>query len=102
MKLAVLGLALFGMSAFGETWEGYISDAKCGKGHADGSEKSINCVKGCVKGGQAAVFVVGDKVLSIDAKSAPKVTEAMLGKKVKINGKLKGETVSIKKISVAA
>lgn len=92
--------ALFSMSAMAEKWSGTISDAKCGMSHADASEKSIKCVEGCVKGGQAPVFVVGDKVLKIDAASKDKVM-AHLGKKVTINGKLAGDTVTVKKIMAA-
>jgi len=60
--------ALFTASA--AKWTGTISDAKCGKAHADASEKSQACVKKCTGAGQAAVFVVGDKVYTFDAKSA--------------------------------
>ena len=65
--------SLFAVSAMAEKWSGTISDAKCGKGHADASDKSMKCVEGCVKGGQAPVFVVGDKVLKIDDASKAKV-----------------------------
>lgn len=83
-----------------EKWDGTISDAKCGKAHADASEKSMKCVEGCVKGGQAPVFVVGDKVLKIDDASKEKVM-AHLGKKVQIDGKLSGDTVIVKSIKAS-
>ena len=91
--------ALFTMSAMAEKWTGTISDAKCGMAHADASEKSIKCVEGCVKGGQAPVFVVGDKVLKIDAASKDKVM-SHLGHKVMINGKLTGDTVMVKSVKM--
>jgi hypothetical protein len=80
---------------------GTISDAKCGKAHADASEKSMACVKKCAAGGQAAVFVVGDKVYTFDAKSAAKITPH-LGHKVEINGKLKGDVVTVKSVKMAS
>ena len=91
--------ALFTASA--AKWTGTISDAKCGKAHVDASEKSQACVKKCVAGGQAAVFVVGDNVYKIDAKSAAKIKEH-IGHKVEINGMLKGDTVTVKTIKMAA
>jgi uncharacterized protein YdeI (BOF family) len=92
--------ALFATSALADKWTGHISDAKCGKAHADGTEKSMNCVKGCVKGGQAPVFVVGDKVIKIDAASVAKVQEH-LGHKVEIEGSLKDDTLTIAKLKMA-
>jgi len=98
-KIAMLGL--FAMSAFAASWTGYISDSGCGAKHADGSEKSMNCVKGCVKGkGAAPVFVVGDKVLKIDEASKAKVMDH-LGHKVTIDGKLDGETVTVDSVKMA-
>ena len=98
--LAVLTTgALFTASA--AKWTGTISDAKCGKAHADASEKAQACVKKCVAGGQAAVFVVGDSVYKIDAKSADKV-KAHIGHKVEISGSLKGDTVSVKTIKMGS
>ena len=91
--------ALFTASA--AKWTGTISDAKCGKAHADASEKSQACVKKCVGAGQAAVFVVGDNVYKIDAKSAAKIKDH-IGHKVEINGMLKGDTVTVKTIKMGA
>lgn len=99
MKKVALIASLFALSAMAEKWKGTISDAKCGKAHADASEKSIKCVEGCVKGGQAPVFVVGDKVLKIDEASKSKVM-SHLGHKVEIDGELKGDTVTIKSIKM--
>ncbi len=92
--------SLFAASAMAEKWSGTISDAKCGKGHADATDKSMKCVQDCVKGGQAPVFIVGDKVLKIDDASKAKVM-SHLGHKVEINGKMTGDTVSIKSIKAA-
>lgn len=99
MKKLGLLLAFSAVAAFGAEWTGYISDAKCGAKHSDGSAASVACVKGCIKGGSAAVFVVGDKVLKLA--NAAKVTEDLYGAKVKISGKLDGETVTIDSIAKA-
>lgn len=105
MKRALLASAfaitMCGASAFAAEWTGYISDAKCGKAHTDGSEKSVKCVTGCVKGGTAPVFVSGDKVLKIDQASQSKVMDH-LGQKVTIDGSLHGDTVTIDSVKSAS
>jgi hypothetical protein len=91
----VLALCLLSLNAMAGEWTGHISDSKCGAAHSDGSEKSINCVKGCVKGGAAPVFVTADKkVLKIDEGSKEKVMEH-LGHKVTVTGSLDGDTLKI-------
>jgi hypothetical protein len=90
--------ALFTASA--AKLNGTISDAKCGKAHADASEKSQACVKKCVGGGQAAVFVSGDKIYTFDAKSIDKIKEH-LGHKVEINGNLKGDVLTVESVKMA-
>jgi hypothetical protein len=101
MKKTILAVLMTGalFTASAAKWSGTISDEKCGKGHADASEKSQACVKGCIKGGKAAVFVVGDNVYKFDAKSADKIKDHF-GHKVEINGKLKGDTVSVKSVKM--
>jgi hypothetical protein len=98
-KIALL--SLFAISAFAASWTGYVSDAGCGAKHADGSEKSMKCVSGCVKGkGAAAVLVVGDKVMKIDDASKAKVMEH-LGHKVVVDGKAEGDTITIDSVKMA-
>lgn len=94
-------LSLFAMSAFAASWTGYISDAGCGAKHADGSEKSMKCVQGCVKGkGAGAVLVVGEKVYKIDDASKSKIMDH-LGHKVTVDGKMDGDTVMIDSVKMA-
>jgi hypothetical protein len=76
------------------TWTGYISDAHCGakgnnEGHAD-------CAKKCVKDGSAPVFVIGDKVYTINN---PKKVAKYIGDKVKITGTITGDAIEIDKVS---
>ena len=92
-------IALFASVAFAGEWTGYISDSKCGKGHVDGSDKSVACVKGCIKGGQKAVFVADGKVINIA--NPDKVSEDLYGKKVTLNGDLNGDTVTISSVAAA-
>lgn len=99
VAVAFVVFALFALAAYAaDSWTGTISDAKCGAAHADASAKSQKCVAGCVKGGQAPVFVTDGKVLKI--KDASKVTEH-LGHKVTVTGKLEGDTVAIDSVKMA-
>jgi hypothetical protein len=98
--LLSLAASIFAVSAMAESWTGTISDSKCGAKHADASEKSMACVKACVGRGGEAVFVVGDKVLKLDAASKDKITPH-LGHKVMINGKLDGVTVTVDSVEMA-
>ena len=95
-----LALSLAAVSAFGASMTGYVSDAKCGKAHTDGSEKSIKCVQGCVKSGVAPVFVSGDKIYKIDDASKAKVMDH-LGHKVTVNGSVEGDTLTIESVEMA-
>ena len=100
MKKILFAIVLTASLAMAKSWTGTISDAKCGKAHADASSKSMECVQKCVKGGQAAVFVTGDQVLKFDGASGGKIKDH-LGHKVTINGKLKGDTITVKSVAMA-
>jgi hypothetical protein len=89
-------MALSAFAGFAGEWTGHISDAKCGAAHADHSEASIKCVQGCVKGGQAPVFVTEQgKVVQI---ANPDSVMKHLGHQVKITGELEGDKVTISKV----
>jgi len=95
-----LFVAVFAMTALAGEWTGYISDSHCGAKHTDGSQAAVNCVKSCVKGGQAPVFVTADnRVVKISNPDA--VKESQLGKKVKISGELKEDKLTINSIELA-
>lgn len=99
MKKLGLSLMFAAAAAFAGEWTGYISDAKCGAGHADASAKSVGCVKGCIKGGHEAVLVSDGKVLKIA--NQDKVPAELQGQKVTVSGDLSGESVTIAKIAAA-
>jgi hypothetical protein len=82
--------AAFAMASFAGTWSGAISESGCGLKHADGGAEK--CVTGCVKKGAAPVFVTDGKVIKIA--NADKVMD-LLGKKVKVTGKMEGDTITI-------
>ena len=75
------------------TWTGYISDAHCGA--KEDLSTHAACAKKCVKGGEAPVFVIGDKVYEI---SNPKEVSKFIGDKVTITGTISENSISIAKI----
>jgi hypothetical protein len=99
MKKLGLFLTFASLTAFAGEWTGYISDSKCGAGHSDGSEKSVACVKGCVKGGLKPVLVADDKVVPIT--NTDKVPADLLGHKVTVTGDVKDGSLTIAKIVAA-
>jgi hypothetical protein len=94
LSLAISLGSLFAAAAFAETWSGTISDSMCGAKHEAASASDAACVKKCVKGGAAAVFISDGKVYQIAAKSQSKVMP-LLGEKVTLKGKMDGDTIEI-------
>ena len=97
MKKLIFASTLFAVSAFAGEWSGTISDAKCAAKHADASAASQKCVAGCVKGGAAPVLVTDGKILKIA--NADKVNDH-LGHKVKVSGKLDGDTITVDSVKM--
>jgi hypothetical protein len=97
VKKVLLVTSLFAFSAFAGSWTGTISDEKCAAAHADASEKSMNCVKGCVKGGKAPVFVSDGKVYKI---ANPDKVMDHLGHKVTLKGDMKEDAITVSDVSM--
>jgi len=102
IKLA-LGLA-FAASCFAGTWTGQISDSSCGASHAKmmgqgGKMKTArDCTLGCIKGGSKYVFVSAGSVYQIENQSFADL-EKRAGQMVELTGDMKGDTVTVSKIS---
>ncbi len=99
MKKILAVSLLFGASAMAATMTGVISDSMCGAKHAE--KLNAACVKKCVEGGAAAVFVSDGKVYKIADASKDKVSDH-LGQKVKVHGSVEGDTVTIESVSAEA
>jgi len=100
-KLAVIFAlgATFSLTALADSWNGTVSDSMCGAQHVAASDADKKCVQGCIKHhGAAPVLVVGDKVYKISADSQAKVMDH-LGDKVKVEGTLSGDTITITSVS---
>jgi hypothetical protein len=97
MKKFLASSLLLAVSAMAESMSGYIVDKSCANKPAMyGNEK---CAQSCIKRGDPAMFASGGKVYNIDASSKDKVTPH-IGHKVKIDGKVTGDTISIDSISM--
>ena len=103
MKRIVIAACVFSALAFGETWNGTLVDVMCkGKDLASHTKK---CALGCAKSGYAVVLSDG-KFLKLDeggngkALAALKATEKEKDLKVKVTGKLEGETIQVDSLAL--
>ena len=90
-----------GQKAAEEKWTGNISDAMCGKSHgANGGtmQKDHDCAVKCAAKG-SYVFVVGDKIYKI-ADQKMKELEQHAGHRVEITGTMKGDTITVSKVTM--
>ena len=104
----VAALALLSAPALSaETFKGRISDGMCKAMHKDGEHGTKKmtdreCVEGCVKGGEKYVFIGDkDKVYNI-ANQDLAALKTHAGHEVEITGTMKGDTVTIEKITMPA
>lgn len=74
-------------------WTGFISDSDCGtKGN---NKEHAACAKKCIAAGATPVFVVGEKVYTINN---PEKVAKFIGQKVTISGTLTGDALEIDKV----
>jgi hypothetical protein len=103
MKKLMFAAPLFSVLAFAETWNGTLVDVMCkGKDLAGHTRK---CALSCAKSGFAVVLSDG-KFLKLDeggnakALAALKAGEKEKDLKVKVNGKLDGETIQVDSLAL--
>ena len=103
MKRFVIAASVFSALAFAETWNGTLVDVMC-KGK-DLAGHTTKCALGCAKSGFAVVLSDG-KFLKLDeggngkALAALKATEKEKDLKVKVTGKLDGETIQVDSLAL--
>ena len=74
-------------------WTGFISDSDCGtKGNY---KEHAACAKKCIAAGATPVFVVGEKVYTINN---PEKVAKFIGQKVTISGTITGDALDIEKV----
>lgn len=109
-KLTLLAAAiLFAASplfAAEKTWNGTISDSKCGAKHAGGEHDGkkmtdADCTKTCIDGGAKYVFVSGGKVYQIANQDYAGLKDHA-GHKVALSGEMKDDAITVSKIVMPA
>lgn len=94
--MALCMSATFAINRIDGELTGYISDAMCAaKGKANSADHAA-CAMKCIKGGEAAVLVVGDKVYKI---SNQKAITKYAGKKVTVEGKITDDSIEVTKVT---
>ncbi len=101
LLLAALVLSMSASFTFAfadEHLKGYIDDSVCAASKTPmcTPETRVTCAKKCIKGGAAAVFVVGDKVYKI---ANQKAVLKYAGKNVSIDGKITDDTIEVTKVT---
>lgn len=98
MKRIVIVFALVLMipALHADSWTGWITDSGCGEKGANAGHKE--CALRCAKHGkELALYNTADKKLyKLDDQEAAK---AQVGHKVKVVGKLDGETIKVESIA---
>ncbi|HEY6931644.1 MAG TPA: hypothetical protein VJA66_18375 [Thermoanaerobaculia bacterium] len=90
-------------SAADQTWNGRLSDTKCGKSHKEtvaASGKKIShedCIAACVKAGAKYALVTKEKVYTISNSDYPDLAK-LAGHGVTVTGEMSGDAIKISKI----
>ena len=102
-KTFLLSLVLFAglllAAGKGTSFEGTVSDAMCGAKHGMAGVSDRDCTLACVKKGGKYALVVGEKVYTLDGKTAG--LEKYAGGKAKVTGTLTGETIEVASVAAA-
>lgn len=92
---------------YGASWTGEISDSACGASHAKmlAEHKDLKtdraCTLACIKAGSKYVLVSDGKVFQIENQALPALQQRA-GQRVSVTGDLKGDTITVSKISAAS
>jgi hypothetical protein len=76
---------------------GIVSDSRCAAGQAGASSVSAACVKNCVAHGAKYVLINQGKIYQLQPQA--KFAKAA-GKRVKITGRLKGNTIEVSTVTI--
>jgi hypothetical protein len=99
--LAVAGFMALGVAGLSAqsatTMNGFISDEHCGASHSSPSADATRCVKGCMKGGSAAVLVSDGKVYKL--KGEDTAIKGLAGENVTVKGTVDGDTITVTSVT---
>jgi hypothetical protein len=87
------------------TMDGMISDSACGSSHAkmiqehkEAKMTDRDCTLACIKAGGKFVFVSGGKVYNVANQKLAALTQHA-GETVSVTGDVKGDTITVSKVS---
>ncbi len=80
-----------------KTLTGVVSDAMCGQTHMMKDKPDADCLRYCVKQGNKYALVVGKTVYTLEGHEAE--LDKYAAQKVTLEGKVKGETMTVERIS---
>jgi hypothetical protein len=84
-----------------QTYEGMITDTHCGAKHsADISRTASDCTRVCVHAGERFALVDGDKMYILEGD--PGALKRAAGERVKVTGRLNGDTISVASVASGA
>jgi len=99
--LVVIGLYLCCMTVFAgakdKTWDGWISDSKCGAKGASADHEA--CAKKCIGAGEKPVFVT-DKDQKVVPISNPEAVQDQIGHHVQVSGELKDGSLHVANVKM--
>jgi hypothetical protein len=80
-----------------QTYEGVVTDTRCGAKHSAGlSESAADCTRMCVHAGEKFALVDGDKLYVLQGEAA-RLKQAA-GERVQIVGTIEGNTISVLRV----
>lgn len=101
-KLLMILMALFVVGSMAlaaeKSYTGVVSDDHCKAKHSTASDEAAACVKKCAGGGAKYLLVSGKKVYNVDPQD--KFAD-FAGKKVKVMGTAKGDTITASSVAEA-
>jgi hypothetical protein len=86
-----------------QTWNGRLSDSKCGKSHKDAVAASgqkishEDCIAACIKAGAKYALVTHEKIYTISNSEYPDLAK-LAGHGVTVTGERTGDAIKITKI----
>ncbi len=81
------------------TLTGVITDDMCGAKHMMPGKSDAECVRACVKSGAKFALLADGKTYVLAGKTSE--INALAGKKAKVSGELKGETLTVSSVAAA-
>jgi hypothetical protein len=83
-----------------QTYEGMVSDSRCGAKHSAAIGKTASdCTRACVHAAEQFVLVDGDAIYVLEGNLA--VLKKVAGQRVKVVGSLNGNRIAVSSISPA-